>query len=153
DEIDDGDFFLVALSSIARAYARQGAYQQAMEYVNRAVHCALEANRAEWAAACNELKGWLLYRTNKYTEAIQILHDAKPTLLRASDHVAVANIDSSLSRIATRVGRYHEALRHCNAALEVYGQCDPRHRNVARTLVNMAHIKRLIARRVAQHIS
>ena len=60
-------------------------------------------------------------------------------------HLALGNIESARGRIVRRSGEYAKALEHFERAVAIYSQGDPNHRNIARTLVNAAHVKRLLA--------
>ena len=66
--------------------------------------------------------------------------------------MTLGNIHSSYGRIARRQGRYQHATDHFTAAIAQYRQRDPCHRNVARTLNNLAYVKRLIALQLRRKI-
>ena len=54
------------------------------------------------------------------------------------------NIQSAYGRIARREARYERALDYFENAMEEYARRNPRHPNIARSLVNMASAERLM---------
>jgi tetratricopeptide (TPR) repeat protein len=85
-------------------------------------------------------------------EALQLLAHAE-TALKGSDHyLALGNIESARGRIVRRSGEYAKALEHFDRAIAIYSAADPNHRNLARTLVNAAYVKRLLALQLRKRI-
>lgn len=68
------------------------------------------------------------------------------------DHLSLVNIESARGRIVRRSGEYHQALKHYERAIGLYRAHYPQHRNLARTLINAAYIKRLLALQLRKHI-
>src|SRR5437868_13351606 len=85
-------------------------------------------------------------------QALQILQEADAALINTDYHLTHRNIYSSYGRIARRQGRYQHAIEHFTAAIARYRKRDPRHRNIARSLNNLALVKRLIALQLRRKI-
>jgi tetratricopeptide (TPR) repeat protein len=74
-------------------------------------------------------------------------------VLRATDHYdALGNIESARGRIVRRLGEYSRALEYFTSALELYARRDANHLNLARTLVNAAYVRRLLALQIRKRI-
>jgi tetratricopeptide (TPR) repeat protein len=85
-------------------------------------------------------------------EALEILGRAEE-VLKATDHfVALGNIESARGRIVRRLGEYTRALEHFARAIDLYARRDRQHLNLARTLVNVAYTRRLMALEVRKRI-
>src|SRR5438477_9614132 len=97
------------------------------------------------AAVMQVLESWILFQKGAAKQAIDTLREAETVLSKTDDYVTLGNIQSSYGRIARRQGRYQHAIDSFTTAIALYKKRDPRHRNVARTLNNMAYVKRLIA--------
>jgi tetratricopeptide (TPR) repeat protein len=149
DELGNGDLVAVAASAVAKAYSRKGAYKDALPYADDAIAIARESGWKELAAAIGVIKAWILFQLKKPTQAIEILHQSESVLLDTDDHLALGNIRAAFGRILRRDGRYPDALSFYRTAIDHYGQCDPdgQHPNLARALVNIAFLERLIALR------
>jgi tetratricopeptide (TPR) repeat protein len=91
------------------------------------------------------LESWILFQKGDAKQAIDTLREAEAVLSKTDDYLTLGNIHSSYGRIARRQGRYQHAIDSFTTAIVLYRKRDPRHRNVARTLNNMAYVKRLIA--------
>ncbi len=90
-------------------------------------------------------KACSFFQKGDVKSAIDILQEAEGVLSRTDDYLTLGNIHSSYGRIARRQGRYQHAIDSFTAAIALYKKRDPQHRNVARSLNNMAYVKRLIA--------
>jgi tetratricopeptide (TPR) repeat protein len=91
------------------------------------------------------LESWLFFQKGDAKRAVHILQEAESVLSKTDDYLTLGNIHSSYGRIARRQGRYQHAIEHFTAAIAQYRKRDPQHRNIARSLNNMAYVKRLIA--------
>jgi tetratricopeptide (TPR) repeat protein len=100
---------------------------------------------APTAAVMQVLESWLWFQRDRSREAAPILRSAEETLRDTDDYITLGNIQSAFGRMARRVGRYDEALRLFQNAIDFYNRRDPRHRNLARSLANMAQVERLLA--------
>jgi len=91
------------------------------------------------------LESWLAFQKGRPQEAMKILQQAEAVLSSTDDYITLGNIHSSYGRIERREGRHHQAIEHFTRAISTYKKRDPEHRNVARSLANLAFVKRLIA--------
>src|SRR5206468_4045211 len=73
-----------------------------------------------------------------------VLSLAEETDDKTDDYLTLGNIHSSYGRIARRQGRYQHAIDSFTTASAFYRKRDPQHRNIARSLNNLAYAKRLI---------
>jgi tetratricopeptide (TPR) repeat protein len=73
-------------------------------------------------------------------------------LSQTDDYVTLGNIASTYGRILRREGRYGQAIEHFTESIELFRRRDPEHRNLARTLANMAHVQRLLAQQFRRKI-
>jgi tetratricopeptide (TPR) repeat protein len=149
-ELGDRDLVAVASGAAARAHARKGTYEDALPYAENGIAIALESNRKELAAAISVVNAWIMFQLKKSAEAIAILLQAESVLLETDDYLTLANIKAALGRIFRRDGKYIEALAFYTKAVDLYKRCDSeaQHPNLARVLVNMALLERLIAQRI-----
>jgi tetratricopeptide (TPR) repeat protein len=152
DEIRDGETVAIANFWIGRSLRNQGRYDDALSYTVRAREMALELGCEKMAAVMQSLESWLLFQKGKLREAASILEKAEAVLAGSDDYVLRGNIQSAYGRIARREGRYDEAVRRFGAAIAEYQKRDPRHRNLARSLVNVAFTKRLVALRLHRKV-
>ncbi len=142
-----GDAELLAISNfwIGRCLRQEGRYDDALNYTVRAREVAIESGYDKIAAVIQVLESWLIFQKGKLRDAERILRDAEAVLEQTDDYITRGNIQSAYGRIARREGRYDRALDHFERAIAQYKERDARHRNLARSLVNMASVKRLVA--------
>jgi tetratricopeptide (TPR) repeat protein len=146
-ELGDRDQIATAYFSIAKAYRRQGAYNKALHYANLAIDVARTANRVEMAAGFSVMLGWLLLQQGESKQAKEVLCKANKALQDSDDYLRLGNIQSAFGRIVQRDGKYSQALDYFYQALHLFRTWRVDHSNVARTLVNIAFIKTLMAQR------
>ena len=151
-EIRDQELVAIANFWIGRSLRNLGRYDDALGYTVRGKQLALDLGYQQMAAVMQSLESWLMFQRGKLAESAHVLKEAEAALGASDDYVLRGNIQSAYGRIARREGRYEEALRRFARAIEEYKQRDPRHRNLARALVNMAFVKRLIALRLHEKI-
>ncbi len=104
------------------------------------------------AAVMRVLESWLFFQKGDAKQALEILQAAEAILSKTDDYLTLGNIHSSYGRIARRQGRYQHAIESFTTAIALYRKRDPQHRNVARSLNNMAYVKRLIALQLRRKI-
>lgn len=137
---------------IGRAHRKKGEYEKALEHIVRAREMAQDRNDKMFCAVVQVQESWLLFQKGMIREAIQVLANAEG-VLKATDHyVALGNIESARGRIVRRLGEYTRALEHFTRAMELYAKRDPNHLNLARTLVNAAYVRRLLALQIRKRI-
>ena len=135
-----------------RAHRKKGEYEASLKHIVQARQMAQADHDEIFTAAIQIHESWLLFQKGLSREAIQLL-DRAESILNSTDHfVALGNIESARGRIVRRSGEYAKALEHFSRAVEAYGRRDPNHVNVARTLVNAAYVRRLLALQLRKRI-
>ena len=152
EQIDDKELLSIANFWKARCLRMKGEYDPALAYAVKGRELATELGHEPMAAVMRVLESWLFFQKGNTKQALQILQEAEGVLKKTDDYLTIGNIHSSYGRIARRQGRYQHAIEHFSAAIMQYRQRDPRHRNVARTLTNLASSKRLIALQLLRKI-
>jgi tetratricopeptide (TPR) repeat protein len=152
EELPDKQLIAVANFWTARALSRAGRYEEALAYTAKGQEIATELGYMKMAAIMRMAESWVLFQRGKTNEALRGFENAAEELSTTDDHVARGNIESAYGRIARRHGRFDRALRHFNCAMEEYRRHDPQHPNVARTLVNLATVKRLIGVQIQRRL-
>jgi tetratricopeptide (TPR) repeat protein len=145
DDLGDREPLAIASFWIGRYHRMEGRYDDALLYTERGRDMALALGFAPMAAIMRLLESWLRFQKGRHAEARRILQDVQPVLESTGDAISVGNVHSAYGRIARREGRHERALEHFAASLREYQKRDPGHRNMARSLTNMAFVKRLIA--------
>jgi len=152
EQTDDKELLAIANFWKGRCLRMKGEYDQALAYATKGRQLATELGHAPMAAVMRVLESWLFFQKGDAKRALQILQEAEAVLSKTDDYLTLGNIHSSYGRIARRHGRYQHAITHFTAAIAQYRQRDPCHRNVARTLSNLASVKRLIALQLRRKI-
>jgi tetratricopeptide (TPR) repeat protein len=144
-EIKDKQVISIANFWIGRCLRRHGRYEDALGYVAKARELALRLHYPKMAAVMQVLEGWIAFQEGKPEDAARILEEAEKLLADTDDYVTRGNISSAYGRIARRQGNYGQALSRFGQAIEAYNKRDPYNRNLARSFVNIAFVKRLLA--------
>lgn len=152
EAIADKQLLSLAYFWKGRCQRKLGEYDSALVQTQKGRELALELGYRRMAAVMQVLASWLCFQKEKLAEAVANLQEAETVLLETDDFVTLGNIQSGYGRIALREARYEQALEHFACAIELYRKRDPRHRNLARSLANMAYVKRLTAIRLARQI-
>jgi tetratricopeptide (TPR) repeat protein len=145
DAIQDKQVMSIANYWIGRCLRRQGRYDDALGYVAKAKGLALRLRYPKMAAVMQVLEGWIAFQEGKPEEAARILDEAEDALAETDDYITRGNISSAYGRIARRQGNYDQALSRFAKAIDEYRKRDPYNRNLARSHVNIAFVKRLLA--------
>ena len=145
DETDDQELLAIAAFWKGRCLRMQGEYDKALAVSVQSRELALRLNHPAMAAVSRVLEAWLRFQRGDAKQAIDILQEAESVLRQTDDYLTLGNIYSSYGRIARRQGRYQHAIDSFTTAIAFYKRRDPHHRNVARSLNNMAYVKRLVA--------
>lgn len=151
-ETDDQELLSIANFWKGRCLRMKGEYDQALVFAVKGRELAQQLGHSAMAAVMRVLKSWLYFQKGDAKQATDILQEAEAILSKTDDHLTLGNIYSSYGRIARRQGRYQHAIDNFTAAIARYRKLDPRHRNVARSLNNMAYVKRLIALQLRRKI-
>jgi tetratricopeptide (TPR) repeat protein len=128
-----------------RAHRKKGEYQKASEDIVAARQLAQHLELKKLAAAIQIQEAWLAFQRAEPKEALSLLDQAEEQLRTTDDDISLGNISSARGRIVRRTGEYAESLAHYHRAVVIYQRRNADHRNLARTLVNAAYVKRLLA--------
>jgi len=151
-EIEDQELLAIANFWKGRCLRMMGEYDEALAFAVKGRETASELGHPPMAAVMRVLESWLFFQKSDAKQAIDILQEAEAVLSKTDDYLTLGNIHSSYGRIARRQGRYQHAIDSFTAAIALYKKRDPEHRNVARSLNNMAYVKRLIALQLRRKI-
>lgn len=151
-ETDDEELIAIADFWKGRCLRMKGEYDQALAFAVKGRDLALQLGHPPMAAVMQVLESWLYFQKGDANKAIEVLQTAEAVLSKTDDYLTLGNIHSSYGRIARRQGRYQHAIDSFSAAIAQYRKRDPQHRNVARSLNNMAYVKRLIALQLRRKI-
>src|ERR1700730_5261150 len=152
EEISDKQMISIANFWMGRCLRRQGRYDDALGYVAKARELALRLKYPKMAAVMRVLEGWIAFQEGQPEEAARILGEAEEVLADTDDYVTLGNISSAYGRIARRQGNSEHALSKFERAIEQYNKRDPYNRNLARSFVNIAFVKRLLALQLGNKI-
>ncbi len=146
-EQEAGDAELLAIANfwIGRCLRKTGRYDDALGYIERGEELALSRGYAQMAAIMQASRSWLAFQKGKLSEATAILRHAEEALSRTDDFLSRGNIQSAYGRIARRQGRYEKALECLERAIAEYRRGGGDHLQLARALLNLAFVKRLLA--------
>ncbi|HEX6495570.1 MAG TPA: tetratricopeptide repeat protein [Acidobacteriaceae bacterium] len=128
-----------------RAHRKKGEYQKASEDIVAARQLAQHLDLKKLAAAIQIQEAWLAFQRAEPKEAWSLLDQAEEQLRSTDDDISLGNISSARGRIVRRTGEYAESLAHYERAIKIFRRHNADHRNLARTLVNAAYVKRLLA--------
>ncbi len=151
-ETDDKEVVAIAYFWKGRCLRMKGEYDQALAFAVKGRDLALELGHKTMAAVSQVLESWLFFQRGDSKQALAILREAEAVFSKTDDYLTLGNIHSSYGRIALRQGRYQHAIDSFTAAIAFYRRRDPQHRNIARSLNNMAYVKRLIALQLRRKI-
>ncbi len=152
EDLGDQEILAVANFWKARSLRKAGEYDNALAYNLKARTLALESGHPRMAAVMRVLESWLLFQKGKSQNAESILREAESVLSDTDDFVTLGNIHSADGRIARREGHYDKAIHHFNLAIREYRKRDSHHPHLARSLANIALVKRLASLRLGKKI-
>jgi len=145
DEIDDRELAAIANFWLGRCYRRMGRYADALRYTERAEEQALSCGYLPMAAIMQVTRSWLAFQKGRLHEANTLLRRAEEALNSTDDRLNRGNIQSAYGRIAKRQGKHDRAIECFEKAIAEYrcygGDC----LQLARTLLNLAFVKRVVA--------
>ena len=152
EELRDHALLAVAAYWTGRCLRRLGRYDDALGFNIRGRDLAAAAGLPAMAAVMRINESWLVFQKGRIAEAARILDEVRGVLAETDDFVSLGNIQSACGRIARRQGRYDRALDHFASAIALYRRRDPRHPNLARSLTNIAWLKRLLSVQLQRRI-
>ena len=154
----DGNLLEPELRALAhlwkgRAHRKQADYGKAFEHIEAARDVAATMPHSEAVVAITKVQlGWLIFQRGDVAGALTIFDEAEEVLQHTDHWIARGNIESARGRIIRRNGDYVRALDHFNKAVKFYETRHPEHPNLARTVTNLAFVKRLLALQLRKHI-
>jgi tetratricopeptide (TPR) repeat protein len=150
--VEDQELLAIANFWLGRCHRKKGEYDSAIDHTIRGRDLAQQLGYPRMAAVMRVLESWLFFQKDKTREAARILLDAESVLGETDDYLTLGNIYSAQGRMSQREGRYDEATRHFQRAIDEFKKRDPQHRNLGRSLANLAYNERLIAQQIGKRI-
>lgn len=151
-EVDDPELFAIANFWMGRSLRKRGRYDEALEYTTRGEHLALSMGYGEMAAIMQVTLSWLTFQKGKLHDAAGILRRAEEALSPTDDFLSRGNIQSAYGRIARRQGKYELAVECFERAICEFRRGGGDAPAMARTLVNLAFVQRLLAVRAQKEL-
>ena len=151
-EIEDKELVAIAQFWTARCHRRKGEYDEALKHGQAGREAALALGFDKMAAVMRVLESWLLFQKGHPRDATRMLDQAEQVLRATDDHITLGNIYSAHGRMIRRRGNYQEALKLFSRAIDEFRKRSLQHRNLARSLVNIAYVQRLIALQISRQI-
>lgn len=151
-EMNDNELLAISNFWTARCLRRIGRYDDALGFTVKGKLLALDSGYPPMAAIMQVLESWLAFQKGKLNDAVRLLQEAETALGGTDDFVTRGNIQSAYGRIARRQARHEAALEYFHRAIAEYQRRDPQHLHLARSLVNIAVVERLIALRQQKDI-
>ena len=149
-----GDRAVVAIAHFwnARCHRKKGEYDEALRRCAAGCELAQSLGFPKMAAVMRVLESWLLFQKGHWRDAMRILDQAESVLRTTDDDITLGNIYSAHGRMIRRQGQYKQALQFFSKAIDHFRKRNPQHRNLARSLANIAYVQRLIARQIIQQV-
>jgi len=144
-EVDDKELLAIANFWEGRCLRKMGHYDDALSYTVRGEELALECGYPQMAAIMQMSRSWLAFQKGKLSEALAILRHAEDALSQTDDFLNRGNIQSFYGRIARRQGRYERAVECFEKAIAEYREGGGGQTQLARALLNLAFVRRLLA--------
>jgi tetratricopeptide (TPR) repeat protein len=144
EELGDTETLTIANFWKGRTLRKRGEYDEALTSTSRAEQLAIQLGYPKLAAVMQVHESWMLFQKGRTKDALVLLRRAEAALADTDDYLALGNIHSSYGRIARRQRLYDQAISCFAKAVAEYRKRDPQHRNLARTLVNIAIVQRYI---------
>jgi tetratricopeptide (TPR) repeat protein len=152
EEIEDKELVAIAQFWNARCHRKKGEYDEALKHAAVGRDMALELGFEKMAAVMRVLESWLYFQKGHPREAATILEQAEQVLRHTDDHITLGNIYSAHGRMIRRRGNYNEALKLFSRAIQHFQKRSGQHRNLARSLVNIAYVQRLVALEISRQM-
>ena len=144
-EVEDLELLAIANFWTGRCHRRTGRYAEALRYNEHAGALALACGYAQMAAIMQVTQSWLAFQKGRLSEAAALLREAEEALKTTSDFLNRGNIQSAYGRIARRQGKYQRAWECFERAICEYRTGGRESLQLARTLLNLGFVKRLVA--------
>jgi tetratricopeptide (TPR) repeat protein len=144
-EAGDPELAAVANYWAGRCLRKAGRYDDASSYTAKAEALARECGYEPMAAVMQVHQSWLAFQKGRLQEAQAILRHAAEVLDATDDHVSLGNVHSAYGRIARRQARYDQARDCFGRAISEYRRAGGAPLRLARALMNLAFVNRLVA--------
>src|SRR5215471_21756641 len=152
DEIEDKEAVAIAHFWNGRCHRKKGEYDQALKRSAAGRSLAESLGYEKMAAVMRVLEAWLYFQKGQRREASRILDQAEAVLRHTDDDITLGNIYSAHGRMVRRQGGYTQSLEFFSRAIGHFRKRNPQHRNLARSLANIAYVQRLIALQISRQI-
>jgi len=152
EEVEDKELVAIAHFWKARCHRKKGEYDTALKHAGLGRELSLALHFEKMGAVMRVLESWLFFQKGQPKEAARILEQAEQVLRNTDDDNTLGNIYSAHGRMIRRQGRYNEALKFFARAITHFQKRSTRHRNLARSLTNIAYVQRLVAVQVSRQI-
>lgn len=152
EEVDDPELFAIVSFWTGRCLRKRGRYDEALQYTERGEHLALSRGYLEMAAIMQVTLSWLAFQKGRLNDANTILQRAERALDPTDDFLSRGNIQSAYGRIARRQGKYEIAMERFGRAISEFRIGGGGQLPLARTLTNLAFVKRLLAARAQKEL-
>lgn len=152
EETEDKVVISIAYCWNARCHRKKGEYDTALQHASAGSGLATTLGFPRMAAVIRVLESWLHFQKSNGPEAQRILDQAEEVLRSTDDDITLGNIYSAHGRIIRRHGQYNQALKFFTQAIEHFRRRNPQHRNLARSLANVAYVQRLIAAQIMRRM-
>ena len=151
-EIQEKELVAIAQFWNGRCHRKKGEYDEALKHATVGRELAMSLGFEKMAAVMRVLESWMLFQKGHPREAARILDQAEQVLRNTDDDITLGNIYSAHGRMIRRQGRYTDALKFFSKAIEHFQRRSLQHRNLARSLVNIAYVQRLIAVQISRQM-
>lgn len=145
EELDDAELLAIANFWTGRCYRKMGRYDDAQKYTERGEALASACGYPQMAAIMQATRSWLAFQKGKLHEAMSLLARAEQALDQTDDFLNRGNIQSAYGRIARRQGKYARARECFERAIVEYRTGGHSDLQLARTLMNLSFVERLLA--------
>jgi tetratricopeptide (TPR) repeat protein len=152
EEIEDKEVVAIVHFWNARCHRKKGEYDEALKRAAVGRELASALGYPKMAAVMRVLESWLLFQKGHGRDAARILDQAEAALRNTDDDITLGNIYSAHGRMIRRQGQYKQALHFFTRAIEHFQKRSPQHRNLARSLANIAYVQRLIAAQIMRQL-
>ena len=152
EAVEDKEVIAIAHFWHARCHRKKGEYDEALKRSAVGRELAESLGYEKMAAVMRVLESWMHFQKGQRREAARILNQAETALRDTDDDITLGNIYSAHGRMVRRQGDYTEALKYFTRAIEHFRKRNPQHRNLARSLANIAYVQRLVALQISRQI-
>ena len=152
DEVEDKEVVAIAHFWNGRCHRKKGEYDEALKRSAAGRELAQSLGYEKMAAVMRVLESWLHFQKGQRREAARILDQAEAVLRHTDDDITLGNIYSAHGRMVRRQGSYNDALKFFSRAIDHFRKRNPQHRNLARSLANVAYVQRLIALQISRQM-